>query len=60
MAKIMASVVDGREKIFHANLLKPYVTCGEASVGAQNHKLEPDMQDAKSAGGGCVTASKEC
>ena len=46
--------VDGREKIFHPNLLKWYVTRGEASVGPQNHKSRLDMQQAESAGAAVI------
>ena len=46
--------VDGREKIFHPNLLKRYVTRGEASVGPQNHKSRLDMQQAESAGAAVI------
>ena len=52
--------VDGREKIFHANLLKRYITRGEVSVGAQNHKSGARHAGGGIHRGGCVRASKEC
>ena len=42
--------VNGREKLFHANLLKRYVTRGEANVGDQDHESEPAMQKTESVG----------